>query len=84
MLPAIDLGPDGLLETVVLIQYKTRDQDDGEQYWNGVSLRSLHWLREKVRTASLKSSRHAATHLNVAATNDQRHGIALNRLAFDI
>jgi len=24
------LGLDGILETVVLIQYKTRDQDDGE------------------------------------------------------
>jgi len=30
MLPATDLGLDGILETVVLIQYKTRDQDDGE------------------------------------------------------
>ena len=30
MLPAIDLGLGGTLETVVLIQYKTRDQDDGE------------------------------------------------------
>ena len=31
MLPAIDLGLDGILETVVLIQYKTRDRDDGEK-----------------------------------------------------
>jgi uncharacterized protein YceK len=31
MLPAIDLGLDGILETVVLIQYKTGDQDDGEK-----------------------------------------------------
>ena len=31
VLPAIDLGLDGKLETVVLIQYKTRDQDDGEK-----------------------------------------------------
>ena len=31
MLPAIDLGLDGILETVVSIQYKTRDRDDGEK-----------------------------------------------------
>jgi hypothetical protein len=30
MLPAIDLGLNGMLETVVLIQYKTKDKDDGE------------------------------------------------------
>src|ERR1700730_15437136 len=30
MLPATNMGLDGILETVVLIQYKTRDQDDGE------------------------------------------------------
>src|SRR5271157_6257088 len=30
MLPAIDLGQGTILETVVLIQYKTRDEDDGE------------------------------------------------------
>jgi hypothetical protein len=30
MLPAIDLGLNGILETVVLIQYQTRDKDDGE------------------------------------------------------
>jgi len=30
MLPAIDLGQDAILETVVLIQYKIRDEDDGE------------------------------------------------------
>ena len=30
MLPATDLGQDGRLEIVVLIQYKTKDQDDGE------------------------------------------------------
>ena len=30
LLPAIDLGQDGRLEIVVLIQYKTKDQDDGE------------------------------------------------------
>ena len=28
LLPAIDLGQDGRLEIVVLIQYKTKDQDD--------------------------------------------------------
>ena len=30
MLPAIELGQGTILETVVLIQYKTRDEDDGE------------------------------------------------------
>ena len=30
MLPAIDLGQGAILETVVLIQYKIRDEDDGE------------------------------------------------------
>jgi hypothetical protein len=30
LLPAIDFGQDGRLEIVVLIQYKTKDQDDGE------------------------------------------------------
>jgi hypothetical protein len=31
VLPAIDLGQGAILETVVLIQYKTRDEDDGEK-----------------------------------------------------
>ena len=30
-LPAIDFGQSAMLETVVLIQYKIRDQDDGEK-----------------------------------------------------
>ena len=30
MLPAIELGLHGILETVDLIQYQTRDKDDGE------------------------------------------------------
>ena len=30
-LPAIDFGQSAMLETVMLIQYKIRDQDDGEK-----------------------------------------------------
>ena len=30
-LPAIDFWQSAMLETVVLIQYKIRDQDDGEK-----------------------------------------------------
>src|SRR5271165_2867836 len=42
MLPAIDLGQSTILETVVLIQYKTRDEDElrfdpklGKNIWLG-------------------------------------------------
>jgi hypothetical protein len=31
MLPAIDLGQGAILETVVLIQYKTKGVDDGKE-----------------------------------------------------